>query len=48
MECPYCGSDVLDYLGVSDGGGDYGVSVCDEWMCLDCGAVIEDCLDDSD
>lgn len=36
MQCPYCGED-MEYLGVIDGGGDYGDSLCDEWKCLNCG-----------
>lgn len=41
MNCPYCGSDVLDYLGVDDGGGVLGNAVCEQWECLECGAAIE-------
>lgn len=41
MDCRYCGSDEVDYLGVDDGGGDYGDSVCDQYECLECGAMFE-------
>lgn len=45
MDCPYCGSDVVDYLGMDDGGGDYGEAVCESWECLDCGAHFDgDCI----
>jgi DNA-directed RNA polymerase subunit RPC12/RpoP len=47
MNCPYCGSDAVQYDGIQDGGGDYGESVCDEYECLECGAMFEmDCWDD--
>jgi hypothetical protein len=36
------------YVGVVDGGGDYGSSVCDEYEC-DCGNIIErGCIDTED
>lgn len=38
MICPYCGSDELEYLGIEDGGGDYGDSLTDEWKCYGCGS----------
>lgn len=41
MDCPYCGGDDVDYIGVADGGGPYGTSVCDEWMCHTCGVVFD-------
>jgi len=48
--CHHCGSEDLEYLGVDDGGGDYGTSVCDEYGCLNCGNVLEvncwECDDD--
>lgn len=45
MDCKYCGSDVVDYVGIDDGGGDYGESVCDQYECLECGARFEaDCI----
>lgn len=36
MQCPYCGEN-MEYLGVDDGGGDYGSAVCDQWECPGCG-----------
>lgn len=41
IHCKYCGSENVDYLGVDDGGGDYGDSVCDEYHCLDCDNYFE-------
>lgn len=35
MNCKYCGAD-MDYVGVDDGGGDYGSAVCDQWTCPEC------------
>ncbi len=43
MNCPYCGLDHLEYIGIDDGGGDYGDSVVDVWHCLDCDIDFEDC-----
>lgn len=36
MICDRCGAH-MDYLGVDDGGGVYGDSVCDTWECPECG-----------
>lgn len=45
MNCPYCGSDVVDYVGIDDGG-DWDSQVCDVWRCLDCQHEFEcDCVD---
>lgn len=41
MKCKYCGSQ-MDYMGVNDGGGDYGSAVCDEWQCPECDWAAED------
>lgn len=41
MNCPYCGSDEVEYHGVTNDGGDYGESLCDEFGCLACGAWFE-------
>lgn len=35
-ECPYCGSDHIAYLGIEDGGGDYGNALTDEYRCENC------------
>jgi len=51
--CPYC-DEFMAYIGLDDGGGDYGDSVCEQWECEGCGYAIEtnciseDELDDSD
>jgi len=42
MICPYCDSEEIEYIGISDGGGEYGLSLCHEWRCLNCGAAFED------
>lgn len=43
--CPYCGSDLIELLGMDDGGGDYGEAVCETWDCHDCGQQFEgDCI----
>lgn len=42
MECPYCGSRLIEYLGVSDGSGEYGTSLCDEYNCQGCGEYWEE------
>ncbi len=42
MICPYCDSMDVEYIGISDGGGEYGLSLCNEWRCLNCGAAFED------
>lgn len=42
MNCRYCGSR-MDYIGIQDGGGDYGDSVCDEYQCMTCDWIEEDC-----
>ena len=33
--CPYCGG-MLGYSGFEDGGGPYGNSVCEVYVCVDC------------
>jgi len=33
--CPYCGGEIA-YIGVDDGCGPYGSSVCDIWECVEC------------
>lgn len=44
--CPYCGSQRTVYIGVSDGLGDFGTSLCDMYECEDCGDQFEaDCID---
>lgn len=46
--CPYCGrADLLEYIGIDDGG-DYGLSVCDQWECHHCGNRFEDGCIESD
>ena len=40
MKCKYCGCE-MDYVGIQDGGGDYGSAVCDEFECPECGWVEE-------
>lgn len=42
QNCPYCGSSAIIYVGVEDGGGDYGDSVCDTWFCTACESNFED------
>jgi len=45
--CRYCGSWNVQYLGIQDGLGDYGDSVCDVWQCEDCGQEYEvHCVED--
>lgn len=34
--CPYCGSESIEYFGLDDGGGDYGETVEEYWLCLAC------------
>lgn len=41
MKCPYCGATAGTYIGVTDGGGVYGKSLCDEFWCKECGAIFE-------
>lgn len=49
MNCPYCGSINVDYLGIADGGGDYGDAICDEWVCDACAMEFEgDCIASED
>jgi hypothetical protein len=46
MNCRYCGSTNIEYLGVMDGSGDYGASLCDIYACLDCDQEFEGhCVD---
>lgn len=46
MICKQCGSDQVEYHGIDDGGGDYGLSTCDQYECLDCGSRFEaDCIE---
>ena len=48
-QCPACGSEEIDYVGIDDGGGDYGDSVCDTWRCCDCDYHWEEnCIDPED
>ena len=42
MNCPYCGSNEVEYHGADDGGGDYVSSVCDEFECFHCGNRFEE------
>lgn len=42
MTCPYCGAAAVEYLGVTDGGGDYGDSICDEFRCHECDTTWEE------
>lgn len=37
MICPYCLGDNVKYLGIIDGAGDWGNSICDYYKCEDCG-----------
>ena len=41
MICPYCGSEDVSYIGMEDGGGDYGNAVTEMWRCGDCGEDFE-------
>lgn len=43
--CALCGTEMV-YLGVNDGGGLYGTSLCDEWECPICDYIEEGhCID---
>jgi len=45
MQCKYCGNQ-MEYMGINDGGGDYGSALCDEWECPECGWCEEvNCVD---
>ena len=45
MICSYCNVEMY-YVGINDGGGDYGSSVCDEWQCPACDYIVEtDCIE---
>lgn len=45
FQCPVCGG-LLSYVGVGDGGGDYGTSICDIYDCVSCGYSGErNCID---
>lgn len=47
--CPYCGSKEITYLGIDDGLGDYGDSLCDTWHCEHCDNEFESgCIDIDD
>jgi len=39
--CPYCDSEEIEYLGLEDGGGDFGDSVTETYKCLECNAHLE-------
>lgn len=41
MYCRYCGSEDVRYLGIDDGGGDYGDSFVNIFHCDGCGLDIE-------
>jgi len=46
--CKYCGG-ACEYVGVDDGGGDYGDAVCDMYRCEDCDSEFEgDCIEVDD
>lgn len=48
MKCKYCETP-MHYVGINDGGGDYGNSVCDEFECPDCGHIEEkNCIEVSE
>jgi C4-type Zn-finger protein len=48
VTCPLCG-EPMEYLGVDDGGGDYGTSICDDWYCENCDYHVEDnCIEYED
>jgi transposase-like protein len=36
MQCPYCGSDEVEYLGIGDDVGFYGGGIGDEYRCEEC------------
>lgn len=36
IECPYCGSQDVEYLGYDDGGGDYGDMITPVFRCYSC------------
>jgi hypothetical protein len=42
MYCKYCGSENVSYIGVDDGGGDYGDSLVSIFYCDDCELYIEE------
>jgi hypothetical protein len=41
MYCRYCGSENVSYIGIDDGGGEYGDSVVSIFHCDDCDMDIE-------
>lgn len=41
VECPYCGSSEVDYMGVTDGAGAYGDALADLYLCGGCGEFFE-------
>lgn len=41
MYCKFCGSENVSYVGLDDGGGDYGDSVVSIFYCEDCQSEIE-------
>lgn len=41
MDCPYCGSDHLEYIGIDDDG----ESIFEIWWCWDCDREIESSYD---
>lgn len=48
MQCPYCNNE-MEYVGVNDGGGDYGSAICDEYQCPVCDWIEEtDCIEYDD
>ncbi len=41
MQCPDCGSEDVEYIGIDDGGGDYGDCLVDLWYCVHCDGEFE-------
>jgi len=37
--CPYCTSEDIEWLGYSDGAGDYGDRIGEDWECHGCGII---------
>lgn len=49
MMCPYCDGVQMFYVGIQDGGGPFGSSLCDEFECPECGWIDESgCLEMDD
>lgn len=39
-ECPFCGYDALEYIGVDTDSGDYEDELADIYECINCGAMV--------